>query len=54
MGDESRRGVEPGLARGGAGPNLLDGDRLEVTSAWEISVNLGKMTRGIVLWERVK
>lgn len=32
----------------------LDGDRLEVTSAWGMSVNLGKMTRGIVLWERVK
>jgi hypothetical protein len=35
MGDDSRRGMEPGLARDGAGPNpnlKLDGDRLEVTS----------------------
>ena len=32
----------------------LDGDRLEVTSAWGVSVNLGKMTRGVVVWQRVK
>lgn len=32
----------------------LDGDRLEVTSAWGMSVNLEKITRGIVVWERVK
>ena len=32
----------------------LDGDRLEVTSAWGMSVNLGKITRGVVRWERVK
>jgi hypothetical protein len=32
----------------------LDGDRLEVTSAWGMSVNLGKVTRGVVVWERVK
>ena len=32
----------------------LEGDRLEVTSSWGTSVNLGKVTRGIVVWKRVK
>ena len=32
----------------------LDGDRLEVTSAWAMSPNLGKITRAIVMWERVR
>jgi hypothetical protein len=32
----------------------LDGDRLQVISAWVMSPNLGKMTRGVLTWERVK
>ena len=32
----------------------LDGDRLDVTSAWAMSPNLGKVTRAIVTWERVR
>ena len=34
----------------------LDGDRLQVTSAWGLGVNLpgAPITRGVLMWERVK
>jgi hypothetical protein len=32
----------------------LDGDRLQVISAWAMSPNLGRVTRAIVTWQRAK
>jgi hypothetical protein len=32
----------------------LSGDRLQVTSPWVMSPNLGKITRATVTWERVR
>jgi hypothetical protein len=31
-----------------------DGGRRKVTSAWGERVNLGKMTRAVVMWKRAK